>query len=46
VVLGLKSLETIYFIMVSAFFNHLKILDYERFDDEKKQIHLHSENNI
>lgn len=35
-VLGLKPLETIYFIRVSAFFNHLKIMDYNRFDDEKK----------
>lgn len=29
--MGLKSLETIYFIMVSAHFNYLKIMDYESF---------------
>jgi hypothetical protein len=43
VVLGLKSLETIYFIRVSAHFVNLKIMDYDRFDDVKNQIHLHCE---
>lgn len=40
-VLGLKSLETIYFIRVSALFDNLKIMDYTTSEDVKKQIHLH-----
>ena len=34
--MGLKSLETIYYIMVSAHFNYLKIMDYESFRGCKK----------
>lgn len=35
--MGLKPLETIYFIMVSAHFDNLKIMDYDASEDEKNR---------